>query len=144
MADFRSFKTSRRLPAAPMQPVVDPAGWEPEALCQVEDWSYKITARDVAELKDGIAEVRRRGVPIVEVAREDFPLKDFADALGDVRRELTDGRGIVMLQKFPVGGVLPRRDRHRLSRARRLSRSHHVAEQRGPRARAREGPRRRL
>ena len=83
MADFRSFKTSRRLRAAPMQPVVDPAGWEPEALCQVEDWSYKITARDVAELKDGIAEVRRRGVPIVEVAREDFPLKDFADALGD-------------------------------------------------------------
>jgi Taurine catabolism dioxygenase TauD, TfdA family len=102
MADFRSFKTSRRLRAAPMQPVVDPAGWEPEALCQVEDWSYKITARDVAELKDGIAEVRRRGVPIVEVAREDFPLKDFADALGDVRRELTDGRGIVMLQNFPV------------------------------------------
>ena len=30
MADFRSFKTARRLPAEPMQPVVDPAGWAPE------------------------------------------------------------------------------------------------------------------
>jgi hypothetical protein len=102
MGDFRSFKTSRRLPAAPMHPGVDPAGWEPEALRQVEDWSYKFTARDIAELKDGIAEVRRSGVPIVEVTRDSFPLKDFADILGDVRRELIDGRGIVMLQNFPV------------------------------------------
>ena len=102
MGDFRSFHNSRRLPAQPMQPVVDPADWSPDALRDVSGWSYRITARDVAELRDGIAEVQRRGVPIVEVSRESFPLKDFAATLGDVRRELTDGRGIVMLQNFPV------------------------------------------
>ena len=30
MADFRSFKTARREPAAPMKPLVDPAGWTAE------------------------------------------------------------------------------------------------------------------
>jgi hypothetical protein len=102
VGDFRSFQMNHRLPAQPMRPVVDPAGWSPEALRDVSDWSYKITQSDVSELKDGIADVRRRGVPIVEVARENFPLKGFADILADVKRELTDGRGIVMLQDFPV------------------------------------------
>jgi hypothetical protein len=39
---------------------------------------------------------------VVDVAHENFPLKNFADVLADVRRELTDGRGIVMMQNFPL------------------------------------------
>ncbi|HEY6259550.1 MAG TPA: TauD/TfdA family dioxygenase [Xanthobacteraceae bacterium] len=86
-----------------MQRVVDPAGWSPEDLRDVSAWSYRISARDADELTAGIAAVRCARVPIVEVARENFPLGQFADILADVRRELTDGRGIVMLQGFPVG-----------------------------------------
>ena len=52
--------------------------------------------------RTAIAEVRRRGVAIVEIDRDAFPLDGFADVLADVKRELTDGRGIVMLQNFPV------------------------------------------
>ena len=36
------------------------------------------------------------------VSRDNFPLKALADVLTDVRRELIDGRGIVMLQSFPI------------------------------------------
>ena len=99
---FRSFQSSKRGRAKPMEPVVDPAGWSPEHLRDVADWSYRISDREADELAAGVAAVRRNGVPIVEVAREDFPLGVFADVLADVRRELMDGRGIVMLQNFPV------------------------------------------
>jgi hypothetical protein len=102
MGDFRSFQMSKRGVAEPMQPVVDPAGWSPEQLSDLAGWSYRISDREADELAAGIAAVRRQGVPIVEVARENFPLGAFADVLADVRRELMDGRGIVMLQNFPV------------------------------------------
>jgi hypothetical protein len=102
MNDFRTFRSSRRGFATPMQPVVDPAGWTADELRNVADWSYRISERDADELAAGIAAVRRAGVPVVEVARENFPLAGFADVLADVRREFKDGRGIVMLQSFPV------------------------------------------
>jgi hypothetical protein len=100
--DFRSFHASKRGTAKPMEPVVDPAAWTAEDLRNVADWSYRISEREADELAAGIAAVRRQGVPIVEVARESFPLGRFADVLADVRRELMDGRGIVMLQNFPI------------------------------------------
>jgi Taurine catabolism dioxygenase TauD, TfdA family len=102
MGDFRSFKTLRRLPAEPMRPVVDPADWSPASLKDVARWSYQLTDRDADELANGIKAVRRAGVPIVDIKRESFPLESFGDVLVDVRRELMDGRGIVMMQNFPL------------------------------------------
>jgi hypothetical protein len=102
MADFRSFKTAQRRPAGPMQPVVDPAGWSPADLKDVGSWSYRITERDADELTEGVAVVKRKGVTAVDVSRDDFPLASFGDLLTDVRRELMDGRGIVMMQDFPL------------------------------------------
>jgi TfdA family taurine catabolism dioxygenase TauD len=102
MGDFRSFKTALRRPAAPMQPAVDPADWSPESLQDVANWSYRISNRDADELAAGVAAVRRAGVPIVDIRRASFPLQAFGDVLTDVRRELLDGRGIVMMQNFPL------------------------------------------
>jgi len=102
MGDFRSFQSSKRGAAKAMEPVVDPAGWTADELRNVADWSYRISERDADELAAGVAAVRRQRVPVVEVARENFPLDAFADVLADVRRELMDGRGIVMLQNFPI------------------------------------------
>jgi hypothetical protein len=49
-----------------------------------------------------VAAVRREGVALVDIAREHFPLRAFGDVLADVRRELMDGRGIVMMRDFPL------------------------------------------
>lgn len=102
MGDFRTFLTAKRLPAQPMQPVVDPADWSPESLEDVTRWSYRLTDRDADELADGVAAVRRAGVAVVDVSRDSFALKSLGDVLIDVRRELMDGRGIVMMQNFPL------------------------------------------
>jgi hypothetical protein len=78
MGDFRSFKTAKRLPAKAMEPLVDPAGWTPESLKDVSSWSYQIGERDLDDLAAGIAAVRRRGVAIVDVCRENFTLQHLA------------------------------------------------------------------
>jgi alpha-ketoglutarate-dependent taurine dioxygenase len=71
-------------------------------LGSVDDFSYAITDRDADELVAGVAAFRRHGAPIEEVSRESFPLQRFAGVLADVRRELIDGRGLVMLRNFPL------------------------------------------
>jgi Taurine catabolism dioxygenase TauD, TfdA family len=102
MADFRSFARSKRLPAEAMQRVLDPAAWSAETLGGVDEFSYAITDADADELVAGVAAFRRRDVPIEEVNRDHFPLNRFAEVLADVRRELVDGRGLVMLRNFPL------------------------------------------
>jgi len=102
MADFRSFKTARREPGAAMKPVVDPAGWDAAALRDVSTWSYRITDGDAGELEAAVDAVRRRGIAMVDIEKGDFPLGAFAGVLADVRHELMDGRGIVMMQGFPL------------------------------------------
>jgi hypothetical protein len=67
----------------------------------VEGFSYVIGDRDADELENGVKAFRGRGVPIEAVDRENFPLEGFANVLADVRRELIDGRGIVVLRNFP-------------------------------------------
>ena len=102
MGEFRSFDRAVREPAAPMRPVVDPAGWSERDLADVESWSYRITDSDIDELRAAVRNVQARAIPIVEVSSAGFELAAFGDILRDVRRELTDGRGIVMLRGFPV------------------------------------------
>jgi hypothetical protein len=85
-----------------MQPVIDPAGWTPQDFGAVATWSYRISERDIGELADAIAFVRRQGIAIEAVNRDNFQLRDLAGVLADIKRELTDGRGIVMIQGFPV------------------------------------------
>ena len=102
MGDFRSFLKNKRVPAIPMEPVIDPAGWPAHELEDVSSWSYRLSNQDIDELAAGVAAVKKAGVPISEVTRKDFPLKGFGDTLRDIRSELIDGRGIVMMQGFPV------------------------------------------
>jgi hypothetical protein len=99
---FRTFGIVQRLPAAPMQPVIDPAGWSPEGFGAVAAWSYRFSERDVLELADAVASVRRNRIPIEAVSKDNFPLERLAGVLADIKRELTDGRGMVMIQGFPV------------------------------------------
>ncbi|MDB5538668.1 MAG: hypothetical protein JWQ89_395, partial [Devosia sp.] len=107
MSDFRTFPTAERQPAVPMQPVIDPAGWDAASLGPVENWSYQITPTDQDELVAGVAAFRKTGRPIVEVDSGNFPLAKLAGTLRDIRRELLDGRGLVMIQNFPLDQLDP-------------------------------------
>jgi hypothetical protein len=100
--NFRTFDRSKRGFAFPMKRLNDPAGWAPQALTNVSDWSYRLTEDDVAEVLEATARAKRAGIQPAQLKQADFPLERFAQVLADVRRELIDGRGIVMMQGFPT------------------------------------------
>jgi hypothetical protein len=102
MSDFRTYHLNKRLPAVRMQPIVDPAGWTAASLAPVGDWAYRITAQDRDELLAAVGHFRALGLPLPEVSPANFPLPRLKGVLADIRRELIDGRGIVMVQDFPI------------------------------------------
>ena len=103
MPDFRTFQNAKRQPAQPMHPVIDPAGWAPHSLGDVENWSYHITESDADALVDAANQLRENGFTPEEVNKQNFLLKgSFRDVMNDVRQELRNGRGLVMLRNFPI------------------------------------------
>src|SRR5687767_4765397 len=99
---FRMYHQTQRIPARAMEPLIDRAGWSPESLRDVASWSYGLTDRDRAELIDATNALSRNDIPVERISRNNFRLGELGETLRDVRRELLDGRGIVMLQNFPV------------------------------------------
>jgi Taurine catabolism dioxygenase TauD, TfdA family len=98
---FRTFHKSRRVRAEALKRVIDPAECA-EDLSDVGAWSYTLTGSDQDEVRAAVDAVRRNRIAVTTIGRDHFPLQGFAAILADVRRELQDGRGIVMLQNFPI------------------------------------------
>ena len=100
---FTKTAPGRREPAIPMQPVIDPAGWTAAQLARTDGWVYSLSSAEIAEIADASARVEARGQDLTAVRREDFALPRFRHGLADIRDELRDGRGFVLLRGLPVG-----------------------------------------
>lgn len=102
MTTFGTFRNARREPAAPLQPIIDPAGWEPDEFLAADDWTYSFTDEDIAEISGAVEAVRTHGIGLVGLGKENFPLPRLGALLKDVRSELLDGRGVTVLRGLPV------------------------------------------
>ncbi len=102
MGDFRTFHNAKREPARPLSPVVDPAAWMGADLGGIENWSYTLTHADCDEIRTAIDGCKKSGIALSDLECGHFHLETVADLMRDVREELRNGRGIVMLRGFPV------------------------------------------
>ena len=100
---FAKSAPGHREPAEPLKPIVDPAGWYPAAMAATDSWIYPLSSAEIAEVADVAARLESRGVDIVNIRREDFPLPRLRHGLGDIRDELLDGRGFVLIRGLPAG-----------------------------------------
>jgi hypothetical protein len=92
----------RREPAVPMQPLVDPAGWTAAELAANDDWIYVLSEAERDDLRKAVADVQKRGLDILEVTREDFPLPHLEAGLAALHDELLEGRGFFLLRGLPI------------------------------------------
>ena len=101
--------SARRLPALPCEPAVDPAVWTGDELARATDWVYELAPSDIAEIDGAIAAVEARGLDIMDIRVDDFPLPTLDGKLASVKDQLMDGRGIALLRGLPVGRRGPAR-----------------------------------
>ena len=83
-----------------MQRIEAPTAWTPSDLRDVASWSYRLTQSERAELVAATEAIK--GIALEAVSRANFKLSGLAKVMAEVRRDLLEGRGIVMLQNFPV------------------------------------------
>ena len=92
----------RRLPAMLGEAAIDPADWTAEELASANDWVFELSRSDVAEIDGAIAAAEARGLDIMEIGIEDFPLPALDAKLAALKHQLMDGRGVALLRGLPV------------------------------------------
>ena len=93
---------SRPRQGVPDRPIVGPSAWRGDDLRQRDDWSYRLTPRDIGEIHQALEHAARTGKQTRELGPEDFPLPGLARVLADVRDEVCSGRGFSLLRGVPV------------------------------------------
>jgi hypothetical protein len=82
--------------------LVDPAEWHPEEYRDSEQWIYRLSDAEIAEIHGAVAGVEESGLDIKDIKRESFPLPAFSGVLSEIRKELLDGRGFVLVRGIPL------------------------------------------
>ena len=91
--------------AAPPRPLVTgPSAWIGAELRRRDDWIYRLSAAEIAEIDAAVAGVRARGLELAEITRADFPLPNLGPTLDRLRGEILNGRGFVLMRGLPGEG----------------------------------------
>lgn len=92
---------------APPRRIDGPAAWVGAEMRRREaEWTYQLSAAEVAEIEAATASVMARGFDLVQISRGDFPLPNLGPVLDRLCGEVTDGRGFVLLRGMPVDGPI--------------------------------------
>lgn len=68
------------------------------------EWSHALSPIEIAGIETAVQAVRRRGLAIAAIRREDFPLPSPGPVLDRLRNEVLRGRGFARLRGLPVEG----------------------------------------
>lgn len=71
---------------------------------RADEWIYRLSPAEIAEIEASVAAVRTRGLALAEIGRGDFPLPTLGPALDRLRDEVLNGRGFVLVRGVPVEG----------------------------------------
>jgi hypothetical protein len=85
-----------------MEPVGGPSVWTRADFEGRDDWIWRFSDSELADLDAALRGVQARGLGCAEFGIEDFPLPVTGARLAALRKELIDGRGFVLLRKLPV------------------------------------------
>ena len=88
--------------AAAIRPVTGPTVWRGDELKQREDWIHHFNPREVGEVEAALRDVQQRGLSLLEITREDFPLPSLEPVFGQLLRELEGGRGFQLMRGLPL------------------------------------------
>jgi len=82
------------------EPVSGPGVWYGRDLARRDDWIRHFSAAEIAEIEAAVEAAR--DVPMQSLSPASFPLPRLARVLGEIKRELLEGRGFILLRGLPV------------------------------------------
>jgi hypothetical protein len=95
-------RLTHRVPAVPMEPVVDPAAWTASELASDQGWVHELTESDVAELDALVTSLSERVTDVLEIKGTDIDLPTLGRRLERVAKDVLEGRGLALIRGVPV------------------------------------------
>lgn len=84
-------------------PIAGACVWRGEEMARSTRWRRRLTAAQLAEIDSAVVRARGRGLGWEQVTADDFPLPGLAPLFDDIRAELEDGSGLLLLQGLDPG-----------------------------------------
>ena len=81
-----------------IQPISGACVWHGREMASSSRWRARLSDAQLAEIERAVWQARARGLGWQTMTAEDFPLPSCAALAEDIRAELEDGSGIVLLQ----------------------------------------------
>jgi hypothetical protein len=105
MSQLPGNRLSEDHPPVHQGPVEGPGVWYGAELSKSTDWIYRLSKTEQDEMLGATRAARRAQSDIAKITKEDFPLPTFGEKLADLRREVVQGRGFVVLRDMPIEGL---------------------------------------
>lgn len=93
-------------------PVGGPFAWKSADLQKDDRWIHRLNDEDIAEIEAAVEVSRERGLDIIDIARDDFPLPNLTAKIQLMRKDILEHIGFAYLRGLPVR----RYDRETLTR----------------------------
>lgn len=88
-------------------PVTGPGAWKGPELERGTDWLVPLAEEHRRELRDVVTQARADDVGLAEIDRDTFPLPVCTPLIRDIRRQIEDGLGLVVLRGLDLEGMSP-------------------------------------
>jgi TfdA family taurine catabolism dioxygenase TauD len=79
-----------------------PAAWRGPEIAASCDWSMELSAAHLDEIERAMTAALRRGLPMAEMRRDDFPLPTLSAEVLAWSHEILYGRGFLLVRGMPV------------------------------------------
>jgi len=86
-----------------IRPITGANVWRGDEMARSGRWRRHLTTAQLAEIDAAVMRARGRGLRWEEVTEADFPLPGLAPLFDDIRAELEDGSGLLLLQGLDPG-----------------------------------------
>lgn len=90
-----------------IKPITGANVWRGKDMAGSVRWQRRLTAAQLAEIDVALDAAKRRGLSWEAATADDFPLPGLAPLLDDIREELENGSGLLLLRGIDVGRYGP-------------------------------------
>jgi hypothetical protein len=91
-------------PATPLYdaPIDHPGAWKVADFASPADYTVELTSAQLSDIERAMQRIKASGLGLDDLTREHFELPALRPVIEDIRHEIEDGRGFVVLRRLPV------------------------------------------
>ena len=84
------------------RPINHPGAWKVADFTTPADYTIELGATHLRDIERAIRQIKAAGLGLDDLQREHFEVQSLRPVIGEIQRQIEDGRGYVVLRRLPV------------------------------------------